>query len=85
MSQQDVKLVQLTVWLGAQQRVEILADKRINRHPCHDPSELARADLANAEVVDLLCQLGRKLCSALKAKAPTIRVTVNGPRIEADP
>lgn len=87
----DVSVVQITVWLGSEQAVEIVANAAIDMaggalvQPCSDEMDFTRSDVAagasGADVRALVTELCGKLSSGLQQSAKTIPICTQGAKI----
>ncbi len=73
-----VRHIQINVWLGVQQRIEILADRKVEDiHACKDKMTYTRSDNTTvSDVPHLVRELGDKLANALAADAFTVEICV---------
>lgn len=86
-NERDVKAIQINIALGARQRVDILVDRRVTRDLCRQPAEYHSEGLTSIrpELVDLVRQLGDKICQALCDRSEAVTVLVDGVEILPDP
>lgn len=86
----DVSVVQITVWLDAEQQVEITANQSIAAggnvvQPCNDQMDFSRSQGAQGakgtDVRALLDEICGKLALALKQSAITIPICTKGAKI----
>ena len=83
MTTKEVKHIQINVWLGIQQRIEVLADERIKIHACRDldppimfTREDATDDPTGDDVAVLIQELGAKISDALKTGKRVVEICV---------
>jgi hypothetical protein len=83
----NVKVIQINVALGTRQRVDILADSDVMKDLCHSPAEYHHEGLTSVhpELIELVCQLGEKLCDALRNRRDSIGVNTQVNTILPDP
>lgn len=91
----DVSVVQITVWLGDEQSVAIVANAAIASpdgtvfDPCSDSMDFTRSQIAQgvsgADMRALVDEIGGKLSVALKQSAKTIPICTQGARIVTCP
>lgn len=84
--EQQVKAIQINIALGSRQRVDVLVDRRVTRDLCRQPAEFHNEGLTSVQpdLVTLVCQLGDKLCEALRNRAEAITVQVEGVKVIPD-
>jgi hypothetical protein len=91
----NVAFVQITVWLDAEQSVEIVANSSATSQkgsvidPCSDSLDFSRSATASgvsgADIRNLLDDIYTKLSGALKTSAQTIPICTRGAKIIACP
>ncbi len=81
-SAKDIKYIQITIRLGKTQSFEISADERVNVNPNEARYDAASIDGSPDQ---LALQVMTKLLAAFQGSVETIKLTVEGNRIQVDP